>query len=94
MSSSEPRATLLHYRLLEKIAAGGMGDVYKAEDTKLGRTVAIKLLPDAANQDATARRRFVKEAQAASTLNHPKQSILQDERSLEVRTVAPDHCPV
>jgi len=71
MSSSEPRATLLHYRLLEKIAAGGMGDVYKAEDTKLGRTVAIKLLPDAANQDVTARRRFVKEAQAASSLNHP-----------------------
>jgi serine/threonine protein kinase/tetratricopeptide (TPR) repeat protein len=71
MSSFEPPTTMLHYRLLEKIAAGGMGDVYKAEDTKLGRTVAIKVLPAAAHQDIIARRRFVKEAQAASTLNHP-----------------------
>ena len=71
MSSAEPQSMLLHYRLLEKIAAGGMGDVYKAEDTKLGRTVALKLLPDEGNQDLTAKRRFLKEAQSASALSHP-----------------------
>ena len=71
MSSSEPQSMLLHYRLLEKIAAGGMGDVYKAEDTKLGRTVALKFLPPAMNQELLAKRRFLKEAQSASALNHP-----------------------
>jgi serine/threonine protein kinase len=71
MSFPEPQSMLLHYRLLEKIAAGGMGDVYKAEDTKLGRTVALKLLPQAVNQDPNARRRFLNEAQSASALNHP-----------------------
>jgi serine/threonine-protein kinase len=71
MSSSEPQSMLLHYRLVEKIAAGGMGDVYKAADTKLGRTVALKLLPAAVNQDLNAKRRFIKEAQSASALNHP-----------------------
>jgi serine/threonine protein kinase/tetratricopeptide (TPR) repeat protein len=62
---------LLHYRLVEKIAAGGMGDVYRAEDTRLGRTVALKLLPPAVNQEPNAKRRFIKEAQSASALSHP-----------------------
>jgi serine/threonine protein kinase/tetratricopeptide (TPR) repeat protein len=62
---------LLHYRLLSKIDTGGMGEVYKAEDTRLGRIVAIKLLLSATNQEPTARRRFLQEAQSASALNHP-----------------------
>ncbi len=62
---------LLHYRLLSKVGSGGMGEVYKAEDTKLGRTVAIKVLPGSANENLAAKRRFLKEAQSASALNHP-----------------------
>jgi serine/threonine protein kinase/tetratricopeptide (TPR) repeat protein len=66
-----PQQMLLHYRLANKIGSGGMGEVYQAEDTKLGRTVAIKVLPAAANENLTAKRRFLKEAQSASALNHP-----------------------
>jgi serine/threonine protein kinase len=62
MNSSVPRQ-LLHYRLLRKIDSGGMGEVYKAEDTRLGRTVAIKLLLAGVNQEPAARRRFLQEAQ-------------------------------
>src|SRR5690349_10276356 len=71
MSSSESPKMFLHYRIVEKIGSGGMGEVFKAEDTKLGRTVALKLLPASANDNLTAKRRFLKEAQAASALNHP-----------------------
>lgn len=71
MNSSEPQQVLLHYRLVKKIGSGGMGEVYQGEDTKLGRTVAIKVLPASANQNVTAKRRFLKEAQSASALNHP-----------------------
>ena len=71
MTSPEPQRMLLHYRLLSKIDSGGMGEVYKAEDTKLGRTVAIKLLLASDMQRPTARRRFLQEAQSASALNHP-----------------------
>ncbi|MGI9168334.1 MAG: serine/threonine-protein kinase PknK, partial [Pyrinomonadaceae bacterium] len=71
MNSPEPQRMLLHYRLLGKIGSGGMGEVYKAEDTRLGRTVAIKLLLTAVSQKPIARRRFLQEAQSASALNHP-----------------------
>src|SRR5215831_15239045 len=69
--ASEPSQMFLHYRVLEKIGSGGMGEVFKAEDTKLGRTVALKILPASANENITAKKRFLKEAQAASALNHP-----------------------
>src|SRR5436309_8624127 len=62
---------LSHYRIVSKIGAGGMGEVYLAQDTKLDRKVALKILPAelAANQDRM--RRFVQEAKAAAALNHP-----------------------
>src|SRR6266404_6111498 len=70
--------TVLHYQFLEKLGAGGMGEIYKAQDTRLNRFVAIKVLPTGSSGDPERRRRFIQEAQAASALNHPNIITMHD----------------
>jgi len=67
-----PGALISHYRIIEKIGEGGMGLVYKAQDTRLDRTIALKFLAPELTRDKEAKKRFIQEARAAAALNHPQ----------------------
>src|SRR6266480_2521289 len=75
--------TLYHYRILQKLGVGGQGTVYKATDTKLGRTVVIKVLPPELTAKETNLRRFEREARLASSLDHPNICTIYDMDTVE-----------
>src|SRR5689334_15530281 len=84
-----PPSLIAHYRITAKIGEGGMGEVWRATDTKLGRDVAIKILPEALAQDSDRMARFAREAQVLASLNHPNIAAIYgvEERALVMELV-------
>src|ERR1041384_6118442 len=85
----DPQVSIAHYRISAKLGEGGMGKVYRAADTKLGRDVAIKVLPEAFRQDAERMARFEREAQVLASMNHPNIAAIYgvEERALVMELV-------
>src|SRR5262245_37563801 len=89
-----PGSRLGPYEILAALGAGGMGEVYRARDSRLGREVAIKVLPSDRLADEARRRRFVQEARAASSLNHPNIVTIHEIESLEGKDfIVMEHVP-